>query len=749
MYFNLRLWGMTKGLRTAIFLAAGVGLIAISIGIARLALTGVVIARLFQGEDFSAVTGPLVLVGVLILLRGLFQYVRDAVGYRTATRTKIELRRRLYQHLLELGPGHFDRRRTGDILTSLVDGVESLEVFFGQYLPQFIVAAVAPVLIFVFMSVLDIRIGLVFLVFALVTLFLPAVIQKLNRSRNQARRKAYGDLGADFLDSVQGPGDAEGLRAGGSPRRASRGARADAVSHDDEGARGRRPVRGGHGPGHIGRRGRRAGLGRDTRQRRADGAPDAAHHPDAGRRGVQAAARAGRALSPGHGVDGGCGGGLRAAGRPGRGARPREARRRRRRARARGEVRGRRLRVRGRAQARAPERQLRPERGRGAGRSRPERCGQVDARLAAAALLRPTVGARHPGRARRPGPLPRHAAQAVLGRDPGHLHLPGDGRRQSAPGQAGRDAGRDGGGRARRERPRVHLRAARRLRHPDRGARRQAVGRRTPAAGDSPGAAEGGPDTAARRGAVERRLGERGGHPGGTGAADGRQDDADHRAPSVERRLGRPHPGAGPRPVGGDRQPRGACRGGRRLRETHVQPAVRARGRPAGRDAANAADGSAGARRTAQGPADCRDRFRGLRGEARQLGADLAAAVRSRTPMAVRARPEPDAGTAVPRVDYRAGRDERAAGGPGIQGWRLRAVPRGPRGAGAGDGPDAVGRVVGVARPGVQAVGRDADRHVRGAGAARARVPGAAQVRRSGQHRGQRRRDDRVLSSLT
>ena len=204
MYFNLRLWGMTKGLRTAIFLAAGVGLIAISIGIARLALTGVVIARLFQGEDFSAVTGPLILVGALILLRGLFQYVRDAVGYRTATRTKIELRRRLYQHSLELGPGHFDRRRTGDILTSLVDGVESLEVFFGQYLPQFIVATTAPVLIFVFMSVLDIRIGLVFLVFALVTLFLPAVIQKLNRSRNQARRKAYGDLGADFLDSVQG-----------------------------------------------------------------------------------------------------------------------------------------------------------------------------------------------------------------------------------------------------------------------------------------------------------------------------------------------------------------------------------------------------------------------------------------------------------------------------------------------------------------------------------------------------------------
>ena len=204
MYFNLRLWGMTKGLRGAIFVAAFVGLIAIGIGIARLAITGVVIARLFQGESFSAVVPWLGLVAVLILLRGAFQYVRDAVGYRTATQTKILLRRRLYQHSLALGPGHFDQRRTGDVLTSIVDGVESLEVFFGQYLPQFIVAATAPVLIFVFMSVLDVRIGLVFVVFALVTLFLPAVVQKLNRRRNQARRKAYGDLGADFLDSVQG-----------------------------------------------------------------------------------------------------------------------------------------------------------------------------------------------------------------------------------------------------------------------------------------------------------------------------------------------------------------------------------------------------------------------------------------------------------------------------------------------------------------------------------------------------------------
>ena len=206
MYFNLRLFAMTRGLRLRIFFAAAVGLLAVGAGIARLALSGIVIASVFEGEAFSALTVPLLAVGALIVLRAVLQYARDVVSNHTATRTKIQLRKQLYQHALALGPGHFDQRRTGNVLMFLVDGVENLETFFGQYLPQFMVAAVAPVLIFGFMAFLDVQVGLIFLVFAVFTLFAPSLIQKLNRKRNVARRDAYGALGADFLDSVQGLG---------------------------------------------------------------------------------------------------------------------------------------------------------------------------------------------------------------------------------------------------------------------------------------------------------------------------------------------------------------------------------------------------------------------------------------------------------------------------------------------------------------------------------------------------------------
>ena len=56
----------------------------------------------------------------------------------------------------------------------MVEGVQQLEVYFGQYLPQLFVAALTPSLIFAFVAFLDLPIALVLLGAALVTLVAPA-----------------------------------------------------------------------------------------------------------------------------------------------------------------------------------------------------------------------------------------------------------------------------------------------------------------------------------------------------------------------------------------------------------------------------------------------------------------------------------------------------------------------------------------------------------------------------------------------
>ena len=205
MYFDRRLFGLTRGVRLRILIAAVLGLIAVGAGVARLAISGVVIYRVLTGEaSFSALALSLFAITALIAARSLFQYWQNAVSHHTANIVKIGLRHDVYEHALDLGPGYFDRNRTGDVVLTLVEGIERLETFFGQYLSQILVSAIAPLAIFAYMVTLDVYIALIFLVFALLTLTVPAMFYRWNRDSSFGRRKAYGDLGSEFLDSVQG-----------------------------------------------------------------------------------------------------------------------------------------------------------------------------------------------------------------------------------------------------------------------------------------------------------------------------------------------------------------------------------------------------------------------------------------------------------------------------------------------------------------------------------------------------------------
>ncbi len=194
-----------RGVRGRVALAAALGLIAVAAGVARLAVSGDVIARVFRGEAaYGALVAPLLAVAGLIVVRGYFQYLQATHSHRTSSIVRVSLRKRLYTHSLALGPGHFDTRRTGDVILTLGDSVEALETFFGQYLPQLLVAAAAPVLIFAFVSFLDLQMGATFLAFAVFTLLVPGIFHRWNRKSSSERRDSYGAMGAEFLDSVQG-----------------------------------------------------------------------------------------------------------------------------------------------------------------------------------------------------------------------------------------------------------------------------------------------------------------------------------------------------------------------------------------------------------------------------------------------------------------------------------------------------------------------------------------------------------------
>jgi len=204
MYFDRRLWQLTRGLRGWIALAVLLGLIASVVGIARFAILGVLLSHVFSGAGFSAMAAPALGVAIAVVLRGVVDHHRTMISHRTAARVQEDLRGRLYDKIAALGPAWLASERTGGVMLSIVDGVEQLQTFFGQYVPQVTIAVLTPLAIFVFIACWDVPVAAVMLVFALVTLVAPALFVHIERRSSHGRQGALKSFGSEFLDGVQG-----------------------------------------------------------------------------------------------------------------------------------------------------------------------------------------------------------------------------------------------------------------------------------------------------------------------------------------------------------------------------------------------------------------------------------------------------------------------------------------------------------------------------------------------------------------
>jgi len=204
MYFDLRLWGFTRGVRLRIFGSVAIGVVAVLFGIARLALLGWLIARVFAGAPLNDLTLPFIGVAAVMVVRGWLEYLRTMVAHNTAAIVQVHLRRVIFDQVTQLGPAHFGLERTGDAIVAMIEGVEQLEIYFGQYLPQLIVSILTPFLIFAVVAFFDVPIALVMLIAALFTLVAPQIFHHWDKKSSLERGRSYTAFAAEFLDSVQG-----------------------------------------------------------------------------------------------------------------------------------------------------------------------------------------------------------------------------------------------------------------------------------------------------------------------------------------------------------------------------------------------------------------------------------------------------------------------------------------------------------------------------------------------------------------
>ena len=183
--------------------ASGVGAVACAL-VQAWSLSRAIGGVFLRHENLPAVACWLAIFAGAAALRCALHWLGAEAGARVAERVKRDLRSRLAAQLFALGPEHAAGSRSGELAQTLTRGVEALDVYYSQYLPQLFITALAPLLILAVVLPCDWLSGVIMLVTAPLIPFFMLLIGSAAKRMTDRQWQSLSRMSAHFLDVLQG-----------------------------------------------------------------------------------------------------------------------------------------------------------------------------------------------------------------------------------------------------------------------------------------------------------------------------------------------------------------------------------------------------------------------------------------------------------------------------------------------------------------------------------------------------------------
>ena len=200
-----RLLRYARATRTYLVLTVVLGLLTAGLVIAQASLLSRLLDAGISGhEQLGALTGPMVALLLVLAGRAAVSWLTESAAQRASAAAKSELRGRLLDHAVDLGPGALAQLGTADLTTLATRGVDALDGYFSRYLPQLVLAVVVPVAVLVVVLRADWVSALIVAgTLPLIPLFM-VLIGLATRQRTQRQLGTLQALAGRFLDAVGG-----------------------------------------------------------------------------------------------------------------------------------------------------------------------------------------------------------------------------------------------------------------------------------------------------------------------------------------------------------------------------------------------------------------------------------------------------------------------------------------------------------------------------------------------------------------
>jgi thiol reductant ABC exporter CydD subunit len=200
-----RLLRYARASRTFLILSVSVGTALALLAVAQAALLATGITAVFQrGAGLNDLRGLMVGLAAVIAVRAALSWLQDVAAQRSGQAVKAQLRQQLFAHVTRLGPGWLTTERSGELTALATRGVDALDIYLARYLPQLMLAVIAPVVVLAWVMPADLIAGLtIVLTLPLIPLFMVLVgLTVAHRTQRQVRSLTV--MSHHFLDLVAG-----------------------------------------------------------------------------------------------------------------------------------------------------------------------------------------------------------------------------------------------------------------------------------------------------------------------------------------------------------------------------------------------------------------------------------------------------------------------------------------------------------------------------------------------------------------
>ncbi|MBW6502470.1 MAG: thiol reductant ABC exporter subunit CydD [Bacteroidales bacterium] len=136
--------------------------------------------------------------------RSIFMWLRERAAQRKAVLIKSGLRKKIFEHTLQLGPVYTRSEKTGEMVALITEGIEKLDDYYTKFIPSLVHIIILPAVITLFTIYIDWLSGLILLVTGPLILFFMWLIGTYAKKLTRKQWSQLSTLSSHFLDVLQG-----------------------------------------------------------------------------------------------------------------------------------------------------------------------------------------------------------------------------------------------------------------------------------------------------------------------------------------------------------------------------------------------------------------------------------------------------------------------------------------------------------------------------------------------------------------